>query len=741
MARQRSSVKVNQFIGGLNTEANPINYPLGSTIDEENCDLLPDGSRRRRNGFDAGLGTPVDTGVEYPGPNLGRNQFLWKDAGGIPGKDLLVIQIGSFIGIHGLDRQDLSNNLLFSFTVGGSSNSQKFDFTSVDGILVVATGLPDVWRVEFDGSDFSTSQGRLKIRDLFGVEEPGYTEPQNVATRPPLNPQTDAHVYNLRNQTFGRTIVDGNPSNNHYSTIDPIRQSVSVGNFQPSNADNLNLFRIPDPEAQNNRTVERFDARSMGSNSPSNMRAPMGMFIIDALQRGQGRQQEFAKLAARFGQFQWRPTVRLPADRTPKGASVVGQYAGRVWFAGFSGEVVDGDGDSPRLSSYVMFSQVVKDPSQIFNCFQFADPTSPEDPDLVATDGGFIKIDEAYGIEALVSVETSLFVFAKNGLWRISGEDNNTFSATSYSVARLSNEGCVSGSSIVNIQGTLFYFGENAIFVVSKNQLGDWEVADATAESIQTFYQHLSEYEKGNSFGYYDDEDKAIRWMYAEPLDVRTEFRELVLSTKFNVFTKNRVKLIEGNLGPLSVSGGSLSEIQEEAVTVSGVVVTVNGDIVTAPASYQSRAPSKNFYCNVVQTSPTVRYLLGGYLNEETPYDWPSLSPVDTPAFLTTGFSTVGDVRLRKDIPYLSVLLKVEDGTSCYFQTRWDWFTNPQSGKWTAPRQLYRDILIRPGKDLITTRSRIRGGGQSLAFHLESEEGKPFHIYGWEHNLEITTDE
>src|SRR5690606_36954983 len=109
------------------------------------------------------------------------------------------------------------------------------------------------------------------------------------------------------------------------------------------------------------------------------------------------REENDADNRANFSQISGAVTG-LPADRTPNGASVVSEYAGRAWFGGFSGDIIDGDKLSPRMSSYVLFSKLVRSISDITTCYQEGDPTSKEAPDIVATDGGYIRINEAYGI-------------------------------------------------------------------------------------------------------------------------------------------------------------------------------------------------------------------------------------------------------------------------------------------------------------------------------------------------------
>ena len=85
-------------------------------------------------------------------------------------------------------------------------------------------------------------------------------------------------------------------------------------------------------------------------------------------------------------------------------------YAGRAFFAG--------------LGTRVYFSRILPDIRAIGDLYQVNDPTSEEFSDLLDTDGGWIDIPEAAGINKLHVFGSSLLVFARNGVWRISGVDD-----------------------------------------------------------------------------------------------------------------------------------------------------------------------------------------------------------------------------------------------------------------------------------------------------------------------------
>ena len=60
LQRVKNHFKLNS---GLNTESNEINFPDGFTTDEQNYELLVDGSRRRRKGLNDEASAGADKNV------------------------------------------------------------------------------------------------------------------------------------------------------------------------------------------------------------------------------------------------------------------------------------------------------------------------------------------------------------------------------------------------------------------------------------------------------------------------------------------------------------------------------------------------------------------------------------------------------------------------------------------------------------------------------------------------------
>jgi hypothetical protein len=130
MTRQVAPLEVNSFVQGLITEASPLTFPENASIDEDNFELLRDGSRRRRLGMDYEESYQiVTTSVNNPeGGELAVNTFNWKNAGGVPDKELLVVQTGQNLRVFDVDVSPLSSGQIYSTTVSEASQDSLFPF-------------------------------------------------------------------------------------------------------------------------------------------------------------------------------------------------------------------------------------------------------------------------------------------------------------------------------------------------------------------------------------------------------------------------------------------------------------------------------------------------------------------------------------------------------------------------------------------------------------------------------------
>lgn len=727
MGRQKAPIEVNKFTGGLMTDSNPLTSPDGYALDLINLRFKIDGSIQRRLGLAKSAGGSDVTTSVAGASDTSVNSFKWDNVSGDPDREFLVVQIGNEIKFFDLSVANYSASVLYTYTFSSLPTNRRFTFAVVDGILVVATGEKTPTTFEFSApSTFTVGSVTLYIRDLFGVGDiaDGYNlfDGSSVQYRP-LGPVTDAHVYNLRNQSFGVPRVNGN----NEDSGDPIARFNELYNLDlgqnrfPSNSDFVGNALYPDPNDTDNRIIDRFFASDLMRNTIGSTVAPKGYFIIDALERGASRIAEEAKNRVIYSALTTSVST-LPTDRTPGGPKIVSQFAGRIFYAGFSGEVVGGDSQSPKMSSYVLFSRVVNNQADTGRCYQDGDPTSKNAPDIIDTDGGFIRINGAYGIIDLINLGDGLIVVAANGIWRIIGGTENGFTATSYIVEKLSDRGCTNPETIVLVDNTIMFWGEDAIYHIKQDQFGSWGAENISTGRIQSLYNGISTEQRQLASGKYDEYSRTVSWIYQNQITGTDATYELSLDLALSAFLLNRIDYVAGQ--PKVVSN-----FQQKPYTADGELKDIG-------------------YLAITQTSPVVKYAFATC----TGTDWKDWGITDAAAYIVTNYISGGDFQRSKQAPYVTVYLRrTETGfdvdynpqnvSSCVLQTMWEWTDNGNSGKWGRPFQAYRhgrlwfpedaSSAFDDGHPVVVTRNKVRGSGRVLSIKFSTEPDKAFHLYGW----------
>ena len=757
MARQQAVAEINAFVKGLVTEASPLTFPDNASIDEINLIPQRDGSRKRRLGMNyedsfVTLSTdiPVTEEVTY-------SSYAWKSPGGFTETEFAVIQIGGNLKFFNSSRLPLSGALVYSIDLGSGAAS-KMSMTSVDGVLIVVDGSGTVYNFDYDGNSIIQTTGRLLIRDLFGVadslEGANLLEGNSITKRPYA--QSSNHIYNLRNQTFSTPKKWESGRSNDIA--DPIYMMKSLYGVFPSNSDNLVSFLYADANNSDDRNVKRYFVTDNFMNPLGTNRAPLGYFIIDALNRGGSRLAEVQALYARNPTLIY-PIPSLPADYTPGGATVVASFAGRVFYAGFSSQVVAGDSQSPRMTSYVLFSQLVQTPADTFKCYQEGDPTSSETPDLVDTDGGFLRLDGAYNINKLINVGDALMAIAENGVWKITGGSGYGFKATDYVVTKITEHGTVSSNSAVLLDNTLMYWGDDGIYHVKQNQYGDWEAANLTTSSIQSYFDDIPSELKRRCFGAYDSYTRKVRWLYGNFYGADSDPKELVLDVGLGAFYPSKLPRMDNNL-PIPVAMVRTPPFQtttgmQQVVSNSGNNVTIaSSNTVVVNSEVVDSALSELLYLVISRVAGgNIQFTFSSY-RDETFTDWVSYDGVgvDAAAYLLTGWTGMGDFQRQKQVAYLTVYSqKTETGfdsdfnpvnpSSIVVQSQWNWTNSAEAGKWGSEFQAYRHKRLwiphnssegfDDGEAVITTKNKLRGRGRVLSLLFKTEPKKDFHLIGW----------
>lgn len=774
VGRRITLLEVNRFIAGLITDANPLTFPKDASSDEENFILNIDGSRQRRLGLDfEDSAQQITTTISTAEP--GFSSYKWDNAGGDPAKSLLVIQIGNEIKVFDLDITPISSGLIYTFLFSAADPTVNFGYATIDGTLVVVTGQKQPQTFVFAApSTVTTSSQTLLVRDLFGVEDFISVDLyDNIGVRP--SSTTNAHTYNLRNSTWAISRPQGSTE----AVDDPITYFfANSSSLYPSNSDTVNYALYPDATDTGGPTLKRFFAVDLVKNPRGSIAAPKGYFIIDALARGPSRlAQEAANRALYSLDFS---VSSLPTDTTPGGASCIAEFAGRAWYGGFSGQLTSGDKNSPHMSSYLLFSKLVKTPNDVIKCYQEADPTSDDQSDLVATDGGFVRINEAFGIQAIINVGTSLIIMAKNGVWRLYGGNNYGFDPTNYVVERITDHGIVSLNSLIVVDNTVMFWGEDGIYHIHPNDSGMWVSDNITFGSNQTLYESIPISDKQKAKGAFDSFERKVRWVYYNRLSDTTETKELVLDINLKAYYQNAIKQFTGTALPRLLTPFKVNPYTITLTTTPIVVATVQVqdsavDVVQTIPNVLGNAIKEIGYLVVTQLSPVIKYTFAFYRNANF-RDWFSQDSVgvDAAAYVITGYysdapsvnsytvTKYDNFTRYKQVPYIHVhCRRTETGfeedingdlqplnpSSCIMQAMWEWSNSVNSKRWGNANQVYRyKRLYMPvdandpfdtGFATIVTKNKLRGKGKVLSLKFSTEPYKDLHLYGWSLDISV----
>lgn len=762
--KPQAKLEFNSFVKGIITEASPLNFPANASLDEENFELNKTGTRFRRQGmtFEDGY-SPVATAITQETlVNSPPSTFKWIGAAGDSTKNFLVVKIENRLTMFDMSIEPLSNQVPVTVFLSFDPLA-SYSFASVDGRLIVAAGGKSIAIVSYqDPGTFFSEYRRLLTRDVWGVQETDFPSYENDVSFRGGYPgsASSQHKYNLQNQSWGI------PRSNGVMLVDPVSEYGLYNLKYPSNSEAVWAGLKFQPVASGSIPFERIFPNLYTEVIGADVATAKGYYIIDVLDRGISRQAVFIENFNKYPDLD-TPSVTLPADVTSSGASVVGEFAGRVFYGGFSGSVTDGDARSPNLSNLIFFSQLVKSLPDTVKCYQEGDPTSRESSDVVDTDGGFIRIAGMTKLLKLVNLSSSLIVIGANGIWSISGGSDYGFSATNFKVEKISTFGGMSAKSVVEFSGKALYWGEDGIYLVDKDQFGSFVVTSITENTIQSYYESIDNSVKAKAVGCYDSVGKKVRWFFnqGDMFTDESEQRELVFDLVLGAFVKNRIYNSQNNqfeIVDLFSSVEFKTNPGVESVFVGSDLVTVGINPVTIGTGGVAHPLQSTRYLTFYISAGIVFYVFS-YYRDDTFTDWGETHDpgTDAFAFLLTGALTVGDSAVEKQTPYLTMhMYRTENGvdanfvpvnqSSCLVRAQWGFSNSINSNKWGPLQEAYRyrrpyivDDPLDPydtGFELITTKNKIRGRGKALSLFMATSPQKDCRIVGWNLNINANSN-
>ena len=738
MARQDINIEFNTFVGGILTEANPINYPKGFTLDEENFILLRDGTRRRRRGLKY-IDSNTDTGFINLGSTSTTEDFF-KGARTL-GTSKLLTTAGS--GIYATIACFWSNDLLEFYDITDDTKTAADRITSrtapagQDWVDVVAirdvilattsTGDIEVFTVTSTAITF-TQTLRLTVRDFAGFN----VDYDTLDTRPVT--LTENHRYNLYNQGWSNTNILA--FNTAFSK-------------HPSLSDNMNSGLDGDTGVF---TASWVDLANNGFAKVSGGRA-----IIDPFTPEAGRDTLYNS------EFGSNPTLQLGTaiDGYIRSMEV---HAGRVFYLCSSENADIG-------ATFLAFSSIDNRTANLSRCYQKNDPTSRDTSFLLDTDGGVLDISSVGNPIRIVSLKDKLVVFGTRGVFELSSRDG-FFSPASLELIKITDipvsnmlrdtSGVVSdyielvlGDCICTGEEVVYYLSNSGVIALDYNSDSkQFKSTNLTESSIQTLINKIPNKNKAVAQCIYVPSDKTFRMMFTNRFlagDSKHAYfakdQELVYDTVLKAWYKNRFSTSTSN-----------NQAQPDGFGTEALVPTfyLLMDFTTdVPGTYP--------------VDPALTYVSPGNLNRiawarQTDTTFKNLEGDDAAAFMQTGFINAGDSQRRKQANYIiPSFLRTEDGftddgggdltptneSSCTIRADWDYADTDAGNLFGTPFEAYRfNRLFIPsgpsdpfdyGQSVITTKNKLLGRGRALSLRFSTTALKDCQLLGWGLGFETET--
>jgi hypothetical protein len=760
MARSEINTEFNTFVGGILTEANPINYPVGYTLDEENFILERNGTRRRRPGIDidsslndfnakaatefASTGSITVTDVTY------KDYYVWNDAEFPDGtKDVLVLiytyQYNSPNDIRksGLlfydltDIANISDNFLDSYYLYDStaSNYPTGALPGLDEVVAMTSYRGSLIACDYSfvsdsfmhmitpvTSNTTTGTDTLKIvRRNITVRNLSADSGNTLGSARPST-MTDDHAYNLYNRGWLETEAYA------WNTFD--------GTF-PSLSDSM-VFSKDKGGA--------FSTTYMDNTFPGNSSAPRGKAIVEIFDMTANFQtyaeQVRAGSASSFGDFS--PTVDTDFYGNVTDAI---ESAGRVFYLCQAGQF-KGFGNT-----ILAFNNIeLADTTSHAKCYSTNDPTSESFNQPLATDGGYLDVGEVgYGLR-LAASRSKLLVYGSRGIYEVYNPQG-IFTPSDVSFRKISNsvlshtrtesttlEGNpannkkfydINADSVVVAGDVFYYWSDNGVNILINDPQNDsFTETNISESSIKTLINSIPNNCKAAAKGIFLPEDNSVCWTYS--LDTSNPGRHQYVLV-YDITLKAWYKFRIANTANAYIVGTFVAPVNSTKPDIAQFDRVV----------FLCETSDGLVHANFTDSGLFSDYNNGADANE-------------VQAFMQTGYLNANDSARQKQGTYIiPSFLRTEDGftddgsgnltptneSSCLISAWWDYVDDASLPKANDTFEAYKyNRLYIPsgpadtfdyGQTVLTTKNRLTGRGRALSLRFETSAGKDCKLLGW----------
>lgn len=755
MSRSEISTEFNTFVGGILTEANPINFPAGYSIDEENFILGRNGTRSRRNG----LVIESSAVTLIPSTEIFLDSLVWENAGNteVP-DDLLVIASHTVDGsgnVNGLkfryysmsDPDAISGTLVdtTSFTAGAYYNGMStYKNYLIRPYIFLATSTWGGWT----GGSNVEAFNRMSMARYSSYT----TDVQSVSS------STSALSMRIFSDYVGATTGTVSPINLNkqrttYSNID----AVNYANRGWLGADVNAWFALKGtyPAYSQNPSYSKDKGTAYSTTYMDNTyeglgSAPLGKILKDPFFT---RFESGSGLTAHL--YSGDPTKTL-TEANARGfesdqgliASTVEAF-GRVFYLCKAGE------DDQNGATFLGYSQV-SDPRALY---QANDPTSEISSALLETDGGILDVSEVGQPLTLGRTRSRMVVLGDERVMEINSlgdifkpsEISSRIVSTNPALGVIDSDVVKnSGGStktfyraicnnLISFEDSFAYFSKTGIILLTyDNNLDQLVEQSLSQDSIQTLYESIPLACRKLARGFYSKRDNTIFWMYSIDTSSSTDYTDILM---YNLTLKAWTKLKVN-----SDNGGSIVDAFE---LPPGSVNTNTSNILE---SFKVLVKTSDYALAIADFDNTVFTDFTG-----------STSASEQTAFIQTGYLNANDSAKQKQSSYIvPSFLRTEDGftddgngnltptneSSCMISAYWDYADDDVSGKINDSFEAYRyNRLYIPedasdtfnyGQSVLTTKNRLTGRGRALSLRFETSAGKDCQLLGW--NLDFAAN-
>ena len=708
MPQSLTQKAVNTFVKGLITEASELTFPSDASVDELNCDLRRDGSRRRRLAAKVEDSNVLSSFTVNTSSNF--HTGTWENVGGQSGLEFLVIQVGSILRFYNKTDLPYSSHevtetvSLSSYEVVGGVGAANVNcqFTSINGALVIASPAINTIYVERNNitGTLTTTQINFRIRDYEWLG--------------------DKSTYNTSISNASASLQRKyDTANAGWSGTKGTAARVAFGTYPP-----LTLPWYSGKDSNGDFSKTEWDKVFSGSSLIGN-----GTYILNFFNKDRSAASGIAGISADI------ETSRFKS---------VASFAGRIFYAGL---------ESAKNSGVILFSRQIETLKELGDCFQVNDPTSEDISDLLDTDGGTVRIPDAVNIKYLYAFGASLFIFADNGVWSINGVDN-VFRATEYSLRRVSYTGLLTAESFIEAEGTPFWWSKTGIHTLQFDQVSNNPVEqNISLTTIQSFWDDIGPASRALVRATYDRLNKKVYWAYpnANEPNANKLNNFLILDFPLGAFypwkVSDEVSSTDYIMGLAVYSGYGSDSLVLDVVLPNGDDVVQGADDVVS-TQLTDFATGNPAIVLLIRDGATGKMTMGGFTGKDF-LDW---GTTNYSSFAEAGYDFISDLVLKKNSPFIVTYTRVtEEGwfntgagyepirpSGLLVSSYWDFSTSPAN----VPQQVYRykqTPVVNPGdlanfgypETVISSRLKLRGRGRSVRLRFESEQGKDFNLLGY----------